>query len=258
MREETLEYLCNPYKGEPLTLIANTLVGVASGQTFEIRDGIPVILADEGLQGRNRKSKILHDFWAFGYDAIVSLGDRIQLNTELMVREQYIAKLELGPGDKVLETAAGTASNLFHLPENADYFGLDISFQMLKHARKKAKAAERQIELVQADAAYIPFRDDTFNLVLQMGGLQFLEDPFRSVSEMARVAIPGTTIHIIDEIGGAVRTLSRLPAHKKYSKDKEAALEGIRRLAPQGMMEVSSQMIEKTDFYALSFTKPTP
>jgi ubiquinone/menaquinone biosynthesis C-methylase UbiE/uncharacterized protein YbaR (Trm112 family) len=258
MREETLDILCNPYKGEPLTLVANSLVGAASGQVFQIRDGIPVILADEGLQGRNRKSKILHDFWAFGYDAIVSLGDKIQLNTELMVREQYIAKLELAPGDKVLETASGTASNLFHLPESIDYYGLDISFRMLKHARKKAKAADRQIELVQADAAYIPFRDDMFNLVLQMGGLQFVEDPFKSVSEMARVALPGTTVHIIDEIGGAVRTLSRLPAHTKYAKDKETALEGIKRLAPQGMMDVSSHIIEKTDFYALSFKKPTP
>ena len=70
MREETLDILCNPYKGEPLTLVANSLVGAASGQVFQIRDGIPVILADEGLQGRNRKSKILHDFWAVGYDLI--------------------------------------------------------------------------------------------------------------------------------------------------------------------------------------------
>ena len=256
MREETLNLLCNPYKGEPFTRNGNTLVGVASSQTFQIRDGIPVILAEEGMRGRNRTSKFLHDTWAFGYDAIVSLGDKIQLNSEQIVREKYIAALNLASGTKVLETAAGTASNLFHLPESAEYYGLDISYQMLKRARRKAKAAGREIELVQADAAHIPFRDETFDLVFQMGGLQFVEDPFKSISEMARVASPGASIHIVDEIGGAIRTLSRLPAHQKYAADQQSALEGIKRLAPQGMLDIRSQIIEKTDFYALSFQKP--
>ena len=256
MRPETLELLCNPYKGEPFILKNETLVGAASGQSFQIKDGIPVILSAEGMKGRNRTSKILHDIWAFGYDTIVSLGDKIQLNSELLVRKQYVASLKLDPGDKVLETAAGTASNLFHLPEHIDYFGLDISFQMLKHARKKAAAAGRTIELVQADAAHIPFMDETFNLVIQMGGLQFFEDPFKSINEMARVAQPGSTIHIIDEISGAARTLSRMPAHKKFAENHQTALDGIKRLAPQSMVDVDSQMIEKTDFYVLRFQKP--
>ena len=256
MRPKTVDLLCNPYTGEPFTLKDDTLVGAASGQVFQIRDGIPVILAAEGMNGRNRTSKLLHDFWAFGYDAIVSLGDKIQMNSELLVRERYVAALKLESGGKVLETAAGTASNLFHLPEDIDYYGLDISFQMLKYARKKASKARREIELIQADGAHIPFRDETFQLVFQMGGLQFFEDPFKSISEMARVAKPGTNIHIIDEIGGAIRTLSRLPAHEKYSKDKQTAVNGIKRLIPQSMEDVSSSMIEDTDFYALSFKKP--
>lgn len=256
MRDETLALMCNPYKGEPFSRKNETLVGAASGQIFQIRDGIPVILAEEGLQGRNRTSKILHDIWAFGYDAIVSLGDKIQLNTELMVREKFIAELKTKPGDKVLETAVGTASNLLYLPESVNFFGLDISYPMLMHARRKAKAAGREIELVQADAGHIPFRDETFDLVFQMGGLQFVEDPFKTINEMARVATPGAFIHIIDEVSGAVRTLSRLPAHKQYAIDKKAAIEGIQRLAPQGMVNVTSQIIDKTDFYALSFLKP--
>jgi len=258
MRPETVNLLCNPYKGEPFIWLDNQLVGAVSGQVFEIQDGIPVILAEEGIQGKNRTSKMLHDWFAFAYDAIVSLGDKIQLNSELRVREQYIASFALEPGARVLETAAGTASNLFHLPDHIEYYGLDISFQMLRHARKKARRAARPVELIQADAAHIPFRDETFGLVFQMGGLQFMEDPFKSVSEMARVAQAGSSVHIIDEISGAVRTLSRLPAHQHYAKDKHSAVEGMKRLAPQSMLKVSSQIIENTDFYALSFEKPSP
>ena len=205
MRPETIEILCNPYKGEPLSLIDGKLVGAASSQSFEIKDGIPVILAEEGLEGRNRSSKILHDMWAFGYDAIVALGDKIQLNSEQRVRDNYIASFVIQPEDKVLETAAGTASNLFHLPEDVHYYGLDISFQMLKAARRKAENAGREIQLFQADAAHI---------------------------------------------------LSRLPAHKKYGKDNHTAIEGIRRLVPKSMQDVTAKVIENTDFYALSFLKP--
>ena len=39
MKLETLSMLCNPYKGEPFKLVDDTLVGVASGQSFPIRNG---------------------------------------------------------------------------------------------------------------------------------------------------------------------------------------------------------------------------
>ncbi len=76
---------------------------------------------------------------------------------------------------------------------------------MLKRAQRKAQKANRQIELVQADCGFIPFCDERFDLVFQMGGLQFVSAPFKAISEMARVARPGATIHIIDEVRGAIQ-----------------------------------------------------
>lgn len=257
MRPETIDLMCNPYKGEPFIREGKTLRGVSSKQTFPIRDGIPIVLAEESLTGLNRQSKMIHDFFAFSYDFIVNLGDRIRLNSEHKVRQEYIAKLPIQEEERVLETAAGTASNLFYLPKNIDYFGLDISFPMLKRAQRKARQAGREAELIQADCAYIPFRDEAFHHVFQMGALQFFEDPFKAVSEMARVASQGTTIHILDEVGGAIRTLERLPAHKKYANDAATAVEGIKRLVPPSMEEIGSEVIPGTDFYALRFTKPS-
>ena len=256
MRSKTLDMLCNPYKGEPFIRQGDKLIGIASKQTFSIRDGIPVVLSDPGTDGRNRRSKLIYDLTAAVYDPIVSLGDILGLNTEGRVRRDYIASLEINSGDRVLETAAGTASNLFHLPEQIDYYGLDISFPMLKRAQRKAADANRKAEFIQADGAYIPFRDESMDIVFQMGGLQFMHDPFRAVSEMARVAKPGAQIHVIDELRGGIMMLGRMPAHSKYAT-REKVVEGMRRLVPHSMTEIDSLIVEGTYFYALRFRKPS-
>jgi ubiquinone/menaquinone biosynthesis C-methylase UbiE len=257
MRPETIELMCNPYKGEPLIQQDNWLVGVTSGQTFEIKNNIPVILTEDGLKGRNKTSKLVHDLTAFAYDAVVTLGDLIQLNSERRVREKVISGLPVKAGNRVLETAVGTASNLTYLPKETQYFGLDISYPMLRRAARKAQAAGRNAALVQADCAFIPYRDETFDCVFQMGGLQFMEDPFKAVSEMARVAKPGAPVYVVDEVGGAVRTLSRLPAHREHARDKDSAVEAVKRLVPFNLVEIESKTIPETDFYLLSFKKPT-
>ena len=256
MRQDTINLLCNPYKGEPFKLGDNQIIGVTSGQTFQIREGIPVILPKSVITGRNKTYKLLYDLVAVLYDSILALGESLKINKEIIVRQEYIAQLPFQPGQRVLETSAGTCTNLAYLPDSIDYFALDISYQMLKRGETKAAKAEKNLECIQADGAHIPFRDDTFDLVFNMGGIQFYSDPFQGIAQMARVAKPGSTIHVIDEIGGAIRTLKPHPAHTKYSVSKEKAIEGMKRLVPHSMKNVSSRVIPNTDFYALTFTKP--
>lgn len=256
MRTETIEILCNPYKGEPFRLEGDQLVGAASGQRFPIRDGIPVILAEPSISARSRWFRWFYNQAAFAYDRILDLGDLLGVNSEGLVRENYVGELNLPKGGRALEIGAGTGSNRLALPRGCDYYGLDLSRRMLKRARRKTEKAGLKAEWVQGDGAYLPFRDDTFDLVFQMGALQFFADPFRGVSEMARVAKPGTSVHVIDEVGGAVRTLKRLPAHAQYAADQEKAVGTMTRLIPASMIEVNSATIPGSNFYALSFTKP--
>lgn len=255
MDSKTLSLLCNPYKGEPFRLEGNELVGVASGQCFPIREGIPVILAKPSFQARNRWFRRFYDLAAVVYDPIVELGSALGVNSERQVRESYIKSLAVPPGGLVLETAAGTGANRLYLPDEIEYYGLDISWGMLRRARKKAIRRGRAAEWFQGDGAYLPFRDNTFDLVFQMGGLQFIADPFRAISEMARVARPGSSVYIMDEVGGAVRTLKRLPAHVKFAASARA-VQGMARLVPQSMRSVQCAMVPNTDFYSLTFEKP--
>jgi ubiquinone/menaquinone biosynthesis C-methylase UbiE/uncharacterized protein YbaR (Trm112 family) len=258
MRSETIHLMCNPYYGEPFKLDGDNLVGTATGKLYPIKNGIPVILENTDRPRQTAFSRLSYDLLAFAYDPIVRFGEILKVNTENTVRETVVKNLPVNPGDKVLETAVGSGSNFHYLPPDGDYYGLDLSLPLLRRAKRKLANKLPNLELFQADGAYVPFRDDTFDLVFHMGGIQFYADPFRGVSEMARVAKPGTTVYVIDEISGAVRTLRRLPAHRRYSLTPEQALEGITHLVPHSMQNKTCTPIPDTDFYLLSFRKPYP
>ncbi|MDH3944409.1 MAG: methyltransferase domain-containing protein [Anaerolineae bacterium] len=248
--------LCNPYTGEPLRLEAGELVSVSSGQRFPIREGIPSFIPGSRLPPRSRIYRWLYDRFAFAYDFTLNLGPKVRYGTEAGVREEVIGRLPVGDGEAVLETAAGTALNRRHLPKEADYYGLDISWKMLRGARRNLDDWGLNARLFHADTQYLPFHDNTFEHVIQMGGLQFIHDPFRAAREMGRVAKPGATVTILDEAASAWRTLKRMPAHAAYAKDRASAIEELPRFVPQGMQGVKAEVLPSGEFYLLSFRKP--
>lgn len=248
--------LCNPFTGEPFKRQGDRLVGVASGQTFPIRQGIPVILNPADQPRRNRWYRRLYDAQAGIYDRLMQWSDILASSSEEKLRREVITKLPVQPGNKVLECAAGTTSNLLQLPTHGHYYAQDISWRMLQRAASKLQVHDRQAELFQCDGAALPFRNNSFDLVFQMGALQFFGDPFRAVSEMARVARRGSIVHLIDEVRGARRTLRRLPAHTHYASSKSGAVRAIVRLVPQSMQEVGTEILPGGDFYLLRFRKP--
>lgn len=256
MKPQTLELLCNPYKGEPFRQEGEELVGLASGQRFRIREGIPVIIPPQSLPRRARRIQKFYDSVAPIYDTVIDWGSRTGIGSETWIRQEIIAQLPIKPGDKVLETAVGSALNLSYLPEHGDYYGQDISWGMLRRARRNMAASSRAMELFQTDGAYLPFRDDLFDHIIHMGGLQFYADPFRGVNEMARVLKPGATVTIIDQARPAMRMLRKMPAHKKYAPDLASAVTNMVRLVPFTMTDYHSSMLAGGEFFQLTFKKP--
>jgi SAM-dependent methyltransferase len=63
---------------------------------------------------------------------------------------------------------------------------------MLRHALAGACATSLHVPLVQADAQYLPFTDDAFDLAFTaFGAVPFVEDSARLMAEVARVLRPG-------------------------------------------------------------------
>jgi SAM-dependent methyltransferase len=67
-----------------------------------------------------------------------------------------------------------------------DYIGIDISKKCILHFHKEAKC-----DAVVGDCENIPFRDNSFDLIISFGALHHLPDPFTTVLEIERVLKSG-------------------------------------------------------------------
>jgi demethylmenaquinone methyltransferase / 2-methoxy-6-polyprenyl-1,4-benzoquinol methylase len=94
--------------------------------------------------------------------------------------------LDIGPGDRVLDLAAGTAVSTEELARSGGWcVAADFSVGML--AAGKARAVPK----VAADATRLPFADQTFDAVTISFGLRNVVDHQTALHEMARVTKPG-------------------------------------------------------------------
>ena len=108
-------------------------------------------------------------------------------------------------GMKALEVGCGTGTNL-SLYENAgcDVFGIDLSPAMLEVARRKL--GERA-DLRLADAAELPYADDSFDLVTAFLTLHEMPTAIRTaaMAEMVRVVNREGRLLLIDYRSGPIR-----------------------------------------------------
>ena len=101
-------------------------------------------------------------------------------------REATRSALAIGPGQKVLDLAAGTAVSTVELEKSGAWcVAADFSVGML------AAGAARDVPKVAGDATRLPFGDDVFDAVTISFGLRNVVDTQAGLREMARVTRPG-------------------------------------------------------------------
>ncbi len=94
--------------------------------------------------------------------------------------------LGVGPGDRVLDLAAGTAVSTVELAASGAWcVAADFSVGML------AAGAARRVPKVAGDATKLPFADGVFDAVTISFGLRNVVDHVAGLREMARVTRPG-------------------------------------------------------------------
>ncbi len=86
----------------------------------------------------------------------------------------------------VLENGCGVGMYLDHLrPHTHDLTGLDIEFERVK------EALARNVKTLNAVGEYLPFAENSFDLILSHEVLEHVQDDFSAVREMVRVLKPG-------------------------------------------------------------------
>jgi SAM-dependent methyltransferase len=109
--------------------------------------------------------------------------------------EEFVARLHLEPGTRVLDVACGTGNQSIPAARTgADVTGLDLCPNLLEQARDRARAENLQVEFVEGDAEQLPQKNSSFDVVLSMFGAMFAPRPERVVSELLRVCKPGGLI----------------------------------------------------------------
>lgn len=232
-------------------------------KSFPIGDGLPVFVKPEELDLFNKSFEKSYNYLAPFYSIFITILAGIFMGGERSLRQSYLERLEIKKGGNILETSVGTGDNIpylknFLLEEEVDFFGLDFCRGQLKKCKKNIKKWKIPSELFLGNAEDLPFKDESFDVVFHIGGINFFNDRKKAIREMIRVAKPGSRIVISDENEGGGRLLDKcLFKWGKFFEGERPVIVPPLDLVPENMTEV---MVDDTVWkgygYILEFRKP--
>ena len=173
-----------------------SLVCEQCATVFPIRDGI--LVAKEEPSSDN---KIAQDFYNSALWPKFRVWESIFWffhGGERKSRNEILKHLPTDPDLALLDIAIGDGVYTRWLPESWSTVGLDVSTTQLKSCL--ARNGERNLRLILGEAESLPFDDNSFDVVLSIGGFNHFHDPELSLREMARVAKQGAKVIIADEL----------------------------------------------------------
>ena len=117
---------------------------------------------------------------------------------------EFVDRLDLGPGTKVLDVACGTGNLAIPAAKKgADVTGVDIAPNLIDSAIERAKAEGVEAKFEVGDAEALPYEDNTFDIVMTMFGAMFAPRPDVTAAELIRVTKPGGLIAMANWTPGA-------------------------------------------------------
>jgi demethylmenaquinone methyltransferase / 2-methoxy-6-polyprenyl-1,4-benzoquinol methylase len=160
------------------------------------------------------------------------LNDVLSVGQDRHWRRVVAAAVGAGPGERVLDLAAGTGtSSLAFTGAGAQCVACDFSLGMLRVGKQRAAGQPpSRVSFVAGDALDIPFGNQSFDAVTISFGLRNVADPDAALAELLRVTKPGGRLVICE--------FSHLPGRRLdavYSRYLAAALPAVaRRLTGSG------------------------
>jgi phosphatidylethanolamine/phosphatidyl-N-methylethanolamine N-methyltransferase len=119
------------------------------------------------------------------------------------LRETAADRLDLVPGDRVLDLACGTGPNVPLLVDrtgaDGTVLGLDHSRGMVAAARDRAHEQDHApVRVARADAGNLPLPDDAMDAALCTLSLSAIPDHLAAIQELRRVVRPSGRVVVLD------------------------------------------------------------
>ncbi|GII53617.1 demethylmenaquinone methyltransferase [Planotetraspora thailandica] len=137
----------------------------------------------------------MFDRTARRYDLV---NDVLSMGQDRLWRKATAAAIDAGPGELVLDLAAGTGTSTDAFTMlGARAIACDFSLGMLRTGVERRGGSGlygggvRGVSFVAGDALHLPFADDVFDAVTISFGLRNVADTDQALREMLRVTRPG-------------------------------------------------------------------
>ena len=148
---------------------------------------------------RNRAARELFAPLARTYDRYANV---LSFGQDPRWRSFLVSRLNVGPGETVLDVACGTAAVAVKVARDhgCRVVGVDQSPEMLAEGRHRVEAVRLgdRIELREARAEELPFEDAAFDGLTFTYLLRYVDDPAATMRELARVVKPGGGIAMLE------------------------------------------------------------
>jgi len=99
---------------------------------------------------------------------------------------------------RILEIGGGTGKNLNYYPPNSDITLTDLTPEMLEIAKKRADKLKIKAKFKIANAEKIPFKNKSFNTIVDTLGLCTYPDPLKALNEMKRICKPSGKVLLME------------------------------------------------------------
>ncbi|CAO2819652.1 unnamed protein product [Amaranthus hypochondriacus] len=114
--------------------------------------------------------------------------------------KEFVSKLDLKPGQKVLDVGCGIGGGNFYMAEkyNVEVVGIDLSINMISIALERAVGLNHAVEFAVADCTTVTYPDNSFDVIYSRDTILHIQDKpalFRSFYKWLK---PGGKVLITD------------------------------------------------------------
>lgn len=164
----------------------------------EIKPSVPVPLGFSYLVSLGYREEILSTLWSFPWELAHPCGCPVN-------------HVKLKPSAKVLNLGGGIGLDAFYLLATVSgqfsvfVVNLDVAFPALSASRqwagiffKEHAPVRSEVSWISGDALCLPFRDQTFEVVILNGVFNICREKAKLFCEISRVLVPDGTLVIAD------------------------------------------------------------